>query len=72
VRATDGAAADESTEHEGETVEASEEEESEDDEADLEPGEELEAEDFATDDDPMLDPDIPAGEAEGVLEEDEA
>ena len=29
-------------------------------------------EDFATDEDPMLDDDIPAGEAEGVLEEDEA
>ena len=33
VRATDGAAADESTEHEGETVEASEDEETEDDDA---------------------------------------
>ena len=48
-----GAAADEATEHEGETVEASEEEvESED--PDLEPGEELEEEDFASDVDPML------------------
>ena len=48
VRATDGAAADEATEHEGETVEASEEE-TEDEDPDLEPGEELEEEDFATD-----------------------
>ena len=71
VRATDGAAADEAIEHEGETVEASEEE-AEDEDPDLEPGEELEEEDFATEVDPMLDADIPAGEAEGVLEEDEA
>jgi DNA-directed RNA polymerase subunit beta len=71
VRATDGAAADEATEHEGETVEASEEE-TEVEDPDLEPGEELEEEDFASDDDPMIDEDIPAGEAEGVLEEDEA
>jgi DNA-directed RNA polymerase subunit beta len=70
VRATDGAAADEATEHEGETVEASEEEVEEED-ADLEPGEDLEEEDFASDADPMLDEDVPAGEAEGVLEEDE-
>jgi DNA-directed RNA polymerase subunit beta len=72
VRATDGSAADEAVEHEGETVEASEEEtEEETEEADLELGEELEEEDFATDGDPMLEADIPAGEAEGVLEEDE-
>jgi DNA-directed RNA polymerase subunit beta len=72
VRATDGAAADEAVEHEGETVEASEEETAEEtEEADLEPGEELEEEDFATDEDPMLEADIPAGEAEGVLEEDD-
>jgi DNA-directed RNA polymerase subunit beta len=73
VRATDGAdgAADESTEHEGATVEASEEE-TETEDPDLESGEELETEDFATDEDPMLDADIPAGDAEGVLEEDEA
>ncbi len=71
VRSTDGAAADEATEHEGETVEASAEEvEAED--PDMEPGEDLEAEDFASDADPMLDADVPAGEAEGVLEEDEA
>jgi DNA-directed RNA polymerase subunit beta len=69
VRATDGAA-DEATEHEGETVEASEEE-AESEDPDLEPGEELEEEDFASDDDAMIDPDIAAGEAEGVLEEDE-
>jgi DNA-directed RNA polymerase subunit beta len=70
VRATDGAAADEATEHEGETVEASEEETEEED-PDLEPGEELETEDFATEEDPMLEAEIPAGDAEGVLEEDE-
>jgi DNA-directed RNA polymerase subunit beta len=72
VRAADGAAADEGTEHEGETVEASKEEvEAED--PDLESGEEISAEDFAAvGDDPMLDADVPAGEAEGVLEEDEA
>jgi DNA-directed RNA polymerase subunit beta len=71
VRATDGAAADEATEHEGETVEASEEE-AETEDPDLEPGEELEAEDLATAEDPMLEEDVPAGDAEGVLEEGEA
>jgi len=71
VRATDGAAADETAEHEGETVEASEEEAEEED-ADLEPGEELEEEDFSNDGDSMIDEDIAAGDAEGVLEEDEA
>jgi DNA-directed RNA polymerase subunit beta len=71
VRATDGNAADENTEHEGDTVEASESETDVED-PDLEPGEELEEEDFATDNDPMIDEDIPATEAEGVLEEDEA
>ncbi len=71
VRATDGTAADEAVEHEGETVEASEQE-TETEDPDLEPGEELEQDDFATNDDPMLDEDIPAGDAEGVLEEDEA
>jgi DNA-directed RNA polymerase subunit beta len=70
VRATDGQAADEDTEHEGETVEASAEE-TEVEDPDLEPGEELEAEDFSSDGDPMLDPDVAEGEAEGVLEEDE-
>ncbi len=71
VRATDGAAADEGTEHEGETVEASGEETATED-PDLEPGEEIEAEDFSSNDDPMIEEDVPAGEAEGVLEEDEA
>jgi DNA-directed RNA polymerase subunit beta len=71
VRATGGAAADEATEHEGETVEASEEEvETED--PDLEPGEELKEEDLATTEDPMIDEDVPSGEAEGVLEKDQA
>jgi hypothetical protein len=37
----------------------------------MESGEELEDEDFSSDDDPMLDADIPAGDAKGVLEEDE-
>jgi DNA-directed RNA polymerase subunit beta len=70
VRATDGAAADEAVEHEGETLEASEEEVEVED-PDLEPGEELEMEDFAEDEDPMIDQDLAPGEAEGVLEEDE-
>jgi DNA-directed RNA polymerase subunit beta len=69
VRATDGAAADEQTEHEGETLEASEEEVEQED-PDLEPGEDLEEEDFSSDDDPMIDDDVPVGEAEGVLDED--
>jgi DNA-directed RNA polymerase subunit beta len=67
VRATDGAAADEAIEHEGETVEASEQE-TEAEDQDLEPGEDLAGEDFETVVDPMLDPDIDAGEAEGVAE----
>jgi DNA-directed RNA polymerase subunit beta len=71
VRATDGAAADEQVEHEGETVEASEEEVEVED-PDLEPGEEIEEEDFSMDGDPMIDDSFEAGEAEGVLEEDEA
>jgi DNA-directed RNA polymerase subunit beta len=71
VRVTDGAAADESIEHEGETVEASGEELEEED-PDLEPGEDLMAEDFETDIDPMLEVDIEPGEAEGVTEESEA
>jgi DNA-directed RNA polymerase subunit beta len=71
VRATDGAAADETVEHEGETVEASADEVEVED-PDLEPGEELENEDFAGDTDDMINEDVPAGEAEGVLEEDEA
>jgi len=71
VRATDGAAADEAVEHEGETVEASAEEAVIED-PDLEGGEELEEEDFASGVDPMIEEDVEAGEAEGVLEEDEA
>jgi DNA-directed RNA polymerase subunit beta len=69
VRAGDGAA-DEATEHEGETVEASEEE-AESEDPDLEPGAELEEADFSSDEDPMLESDVEAGEAEGVLEENE-
>src|SRR5207237_5661261 len=53
VRATDGAAADESTEHEGEPVEPSEEEVEVED-PDLEPGEEREAEDVSSSGDPMI------------------
>ncbi len=71
VRTTDGAAADEAIEHEGETGEASADEVADED-PDLESGEDIEAEDFATVEDPMLDADIGPGEAEGVLEEDEA
>ncbi len=71
VRAGDGAGADEQTEHEGETAEASEEE-TEAEDPDLEPGEELEEEDLSSDEDPMLEGDVPEGEAEGVLEENEA
>jgi DNA-directed RNA polymerase subunit beta len=72
VRVTDGAAADEATEHEGETVEASGEELEEEEDPDLEPGEELMADDFEAEEDPMLDVDIEPGEAEGVAEETEA
>jgi DNA-directed RNA polymerase subunit beta len=71
VRATDGAAADEAMEHEGETVEASEQE-VEIEDPDLESGEELEAEDFESSEDPMIEEEVPAGEAEGALEENEA
>ena len=52
-------------------MEASEEEVEVED-PDLEPGEELGTEDFASAEDPMIDEEVPAGEAEGVLEEDEA
>ena len=71
VRSTDGAAADETIEHEGDTLEASSEElaEEEEEDPDLETGEDLVAEDFESDVDPMLDPDVEAGEAEGVTEE---
>jgi DNA-directed RNA polymerase subunit beta len=71
VRATDGAAADEAVEHEGETVEASEEEVDVED-PDLESGEELVEEDFETEIDPMLESDVAPGEAEGVTEEAES
>ena len=71
VRATDGAAADESVEDEGETIEASEEEADVED-PDLEAGEELVEEDFDAPIDPMLDPDLAPGEAEGVTEEAES
>ncbi|MGH2860996.1 MAG: DNA-directed RNA polymerase subunit beta, partial [Solirubrobacteraceae bacterium] len=71
VRTTDGAAADETIEHEGETGEASAGEVV-DAASDLESGEDIEADDFATAKDPMLDGDVGPGEAEGVLEEDEA
>ena len=71
VRSSGEDAADEAMEHEGETVEASSEEVAVED-PDLESGEDLEAEDFAQVADPMLDADIGPGEAEGVLEEDEA
>jgi DNA-directed RNA polymerase subunit beta len=73
VRATDGAAADEAVEHEGETAEASAEEAQVED-PDLEPGEALEEEDFAADgDEPVIDDEETDGdEPEAVLEEDEA
>ena len=71
VRSSGEDAADEAMEHEGETVEASSEEVAVED-PDLESGEDLEAEDFAQVADPMIDADIGPGEAEGVLEEDEA
>ena len=55
---TDGAATDEATEHEGETVEASQEE-TETEDPDLESGEALEDEDFASAEDPMLEAEVP-------------
>jgi DNA-directed RNA polymerase subunit beta len=71
VRATDGAAADESMEHEGDTVEASEEEVEVED-PDLDPGEDLAEEDFSSEEDPMIDDAVENGDAEEILEEDEA
>jgi DNA-directed RNA polymerase subunit beta len=77
VRATDGAAADETEteiapEATGEAAETEAETESEAD-PDLESEEELAEEDLgSTEEDPMLEADVPAGDAEGVLEEDEA
>jgi DNA-directed RNA polymerase subunit beta len=75
VRATDGAAADETTDSEGDTPdEASEDAEEADDEnaEDLDPGEDLADDDFSSDDDDeaIAEEDIPVGEAEGVLDED--
>jgi DNA-directed RNA polymerase subunit beta len=70
VRQTDGAAADEATEHVGETVEASAAE-TETEDPSLVSGEELEAEDLSTDTDEMINAEVPAGDAEGVLEADE-
>jgi DNA-directed RNA polymerase subunit beta len=72
VRATDGQAADEETESEGETAEASGEA-TDGDDPELEPDEALQeaVEDFAPDgEDPIADGD--GSEAEGVLEEDGA
>ncbi len=71
VRQTDSGAADETEEHEGETVEASAQE-AETEDTSLEAGEDLEATDFSADGDEMLEAGVPAGDAEGVLEEDEA
>jgi DNA-directed RNA polymerase subunit beta len=76
VRATDGAAADETEteiapEATGEAAETEAETESEAD-PDLESEEQLAEEDLGTTEDPMLEADVPAGDAEGVLEEDEA
>jgi DNA-directed RNA polymerase subunit beta len=71
VRKADAVAADESEEHEGETVEASAQE-AETEDPDLESGEEVEAVDFSTDGDEMINAEVPAGDAEGVLEEGEA
>ena len=75
VRATDGAAADEATDSDGDTAEESEDEadaESEDDGPDLDASEDLEDEDFSSDDDEVIDEAIPAveaGEPEGILEQ---
>ena len=71
VRASDGAAADETEEHVGETVEASAAEVETEDSA-LESGEEIEAVDLSTDTDEMINPAVPAGDAEGVVEADES
>jgi DNA-directed RNA polymerase subunit beta len=71
VRQTDAVAADETEEHEGETVEASAQEAVTEDTS-LESGEEVSAVDFAADGDQMINAGVPAGDAEGVLEEDES
>ena len=85
VRATDGAAADESTDSDGDAAEESDDEAEAEDEAedeaeaeadgpDLDASEDLDDEDFAADDssedDSIIDDDVPVGEAEGVLDED--
>jgi DNA-directed RNA polymerase subunit beta len=74
VRATDGQAADEAAETEDTADAPKAEEAAESEDPDLESTEELAEEDFAAPDgeDPMLAADVPAGDAEGVLEEDEA
>jgi DNA-directed RNA polymerase subunit beta len=83
VRATDGGAADEATEEEGETVESSDEEgeaegegEADDVDADLEPeelGAELPADEFEIEGDPILQADIDAEDIEpDALEREEA
>ncbi|HET9073740.1 MAG TPA: DNA-directed RNA polymerase subunit beta [Solirubrobacteraceae bacterium] len=66
VRTQDGdGGADEATEHEGETVEASAAEiESSSGEEDLESGESLEAQDFAADLDGLPGPDVPVGDVD--------
>ena len=69
VRQTDGAAADETEEHEGATVEGSQ---AESDSADVPTGPELEAADLSSDTDEMLEASVPAGDAEGVPEEGES
>ncbi len=69
VRQTDGAAADETEEHEGETVEDSQDES---DSADVPTGPELVTEDLATDGDEMINAGVPAGDADGVQEADES
>ncbi|MGI8412349.1 MAG: DNA-directed RNA polymerase subunit beta, partial [Solirubrobacteraceae bacterium] len=68
VRATDGAAADEAVEDEGETVEASEPLTDGDVITGLQAGDELVQDDVASPEDPMLDPVLAPGEAEGVTE----
>ena len=68
VRSADGAA-DEATEHEGETVEASAAE-AEVEDPDLERGEELAAADLESEADPMIEAEVPPGEAEGVVDAD--
>jgi DNA-directed RNA polymerase subunit beta len=80
VRATDGAAADETEEQEaaeteaGDAPEASTDDEQDGENPELESGEDFEAEDFDSDEDLLLDPDATTGkgEGDGELEEDDA